>query len=153
MEKANNYPYTKSIEIHNSPTEVWKALTDPKLMQQWMSDAPIEINTDWTIGKPIVIRGILSQTPFENKGSVLQFIPEVQLQYSHLSSLSNLPEQSESYTTIEFLLSPNENGTSLTINLHNFPTDIIYKHLVFYWSTTLHILKTFLEQNHLENLT
>lgn len=46
MEKANNYPYSKSINIYNSPTEVWKALTDPKLMQQWMSDSPIEIRTD-----------------------------------------------------------------------------------------------------------
>lgn len=146
MEKANNDPYSKSINIYNSPTEVWKALTDPKLMQQWMSDSPIEINTDWTIGKPIIISGILSQTPFENKGSILQFKSETQLQYSHLSSLSNLPEQSESYSIIEFLLSPNEKGTNLTINIRNFPTDIIYKHLVFYWNTTLEILKKFLEQ-------
>jgi len=140
-------PYHKSIDINSSPLQVWTALTDPKLMQQWMSESPIEIDTGWTIGSPIIIRGVLSQTPFENKGKILQFKPTELLRYSHLSSLSILPEQPENYTTIEFQLSPNEKGTRLTINLHNFPTDIIYKHLVFYWNTTLEILKTFLEQN------
>ena len=145
--QTTNIPYSNSIDIHSSPLKVWKALTDTEIMQQWMSESLIEINTDWIIGAPITIRGILSQTPFENKGNVLQFKPEERLQYSHLSSLSNLPEQPESYTTIEFLLRPNEKGSNLTINLCNFPTDIIYKHLVFYWNTTLKILKTCIEQN------
>ncbi|SDK93753.1 Uncharacterized conserved protein YndB, AHSA1/START domain [Pedobacter sp. ok626] len=143
-----NKPYSKNIIINSNPSEVWKALTDPKLMQQWMSESPIEIHTDWTIGSPMIIRGILSQTPFENKGEVLQFNPEKLLAYSHLSSLSNLPEESENYTIIEFQLSSIEKGTSLTIHLRSFPTEIIYKHLVFYWNTTLEILRKFLEQSH-----
>jgi len=143
-----NKPYSKNIIIHSNPSQVWKALTDPKLMERWMSESPIEIHTDWKTGSPMIIRGILSQTPFENKGEVLQFNPEKLLAYSHLSSLSNLPEESENYTIIEFQLSSIEKGTSLTIHLRSFPTEIIYKHLVFYWNTTLEILRKFLEQSH-----
>lgn len=144
--KNTNTLYSNNIDIHDSPLKVWKALTAPEHMKRWMSESPIEISTDWTIGAPITIRGVLSQTPFENKGNVIHFEPEERLKYSQLSSLSNLPEQPESYTTIEFVLRPNEKGSSLTINLSNFPTDIIYKHLVFYWNTTLRILKIYIEQ-------
>jgi len=144
--QTTNILYSNSIDIQSSPFKVWKALTDTEIMQQWMSESPIKISTDWVIGAPITIKGVLSQTPFENKGNVLQFKAGEQLKYNHLSSLSNLPEEPESYTTIEFQLRPNEKGSHLTINLSNFPTDIIYKHLVFYWNTTLSILKTYVER-------
>jgi uncharacterized protein YndB with AHSA1/START domain len=137
------------MTVHiNAPTaKVWEVLTNPELMKKWMmTDSEIKIITDWKVGRPMVIRGNLHGMNFENTGKVLQFEPEKALQYSHLSSVSKLPDQPESYSLLEFLLSPLENHTILTLRVSNFPTESIYKHLAFYWKVTLEIFKKMVEQ-------
>lgn len=105
----------------------------------------LEVLTDWTVGSPIFVSG-LHHVRFTNKGTVLRFEPSSVLQYSHLSSVSRLPDKPESYTIIEFRLEPSGASSSLlTVKLTNFPTDSIFKHLQFYWNTTIHVLKRFVE--------
>ena len=111
-----------------------------------MFEKEIEIITDWQVGGPIITRGDLHGIPFENNGRVLQFEPEKVLRYSHLSSISRLPDKPESYAVFDFRLTPIGNQTSLTLTVSNFPTESIYKHLVFYWNVTLEIFKKMLEQ-------
>ena len=111
-----------------------------------MYDTEINIITDWNVGSPILIRGRLHRIKFENKGVVLQFEPEKILQYSHLSSLSRLPDKRENYSVLEFRLAPINNQTSLTLTLSNFPTETIYKHLAFYWNVALEVLKKMIEE-------
>lgn len=137
---------TKTITINASPTTVWAALTEPAIMQQWMAEEKIEILTDWQIGHPMVIRGHLHRIKFENKGQVLQFQPEQLLQYTHLSSLSRLPDAPASYTIIEFRLAPSATQTALTLTVWNFPTETIYKHLAFYWPVALEMAKKLIEK-------
>jgi len=138
--------FNNNIIINAKPAKVWEALTSPQQMAKWMAESEIEIITSWQIGSPIIIRGDLHGIPFENTGLVLQFEPEKLLCYSHLSSLSTLPDEIESYSVIEFSLRPKGNQTVLTLTGSNFPTEEIYKHLVFYWSVTLEMLKQFIEQ-------
>ena len=137
---------TKTITINASPTTVWAALTEPAIMQQWMAEGEIEIRTNWQIGQPMIIWGHLHRGKFENKGQVLQFQPEQLLQYTHLSSLSRLPDEPASYTTIEFRLAPVAAQTALTLTAWNFPTETIYKHWAFYWPVALSVLKKLVEQ-------
>lgn len=138
--------FNKTIDIHASPTAVWEALTNVKLMPHWMFDSEIVILTDWGIGNSITIQvePDAYKTGFENKGVVLQYEPERLLQYSHLSSLSGLPDQHQNYSLITFALVPNEDQTILTLTLSNFPTEIIYRHLVFYWEVTLELFKEYI---------
>jgi len=124
---------------------VWEALTNPELMKKWMSETEINIITDWNVGSPMIIRGDLHGIKFENKGTVLQFEPEKILQYNYLSSISRLPDQPGNYSNIEFRLAPIEDQTALTVLVSNFPTEIIYKHLAFYWNVTLEIFKRLIE--------
>lgn len=120
----------------------------PQSMQNWMlDDGKIEVVTNWEIDLPIVIKGDMHGIPFENWGVVKRFEPENLLQYSHLSSLSVLPDVIASYTVITFELMPNEGRTMLSLTLNNFPTFEIYKHLDFYWNMTLPIIKAFAEQD------
>src|SRR5262249_32063579 len=116
---ASGKTFNKTIHINASPSKVWDTLTNPELMKQWMSDTEINIITDWNIGSPILIRGRLNGTKFENKGTVLQFEPEKVLQYSHLSSLSRLPDGLENYSVLEFRLAPTGNQTALALTLSN----------------------------------
>lgn len=137
----------KTIIIKAPPSAVWHTLTNPGLMKQWMAEPEmaLEIITDWKVGSPIVIKGF-HHIKFENKGTVLQFEPDSVLQYNYLSSLSRLPDKPENYSIIGFGLAPLKNQTSLTLTISNFPTETIFKHIDFYWSTTIEIMKKLIEK-------
>jgi uncharacterized protein YndB with AHSA1/START domain len=137
------------IIINASPYTVWDTLTNAMLMKQWMGEPEMELEiiTDWKIGSPIAIKGF-HHIKFENKGTVLQFEPNKFLKYNYLSSISRLPDQPENYTIIEFAITPLNNQTALTLTLSNFPTESIFKHIGFYWRTTIHLMKNFAERSH-----
>jgi len=145
-QSASDQTFNRTVLIDAPASTVWEALTNPASMKKWMSDTEIEILTDWTVGSPFLIRGRLHGIKFENKGKVLGFEAGKLLRYSHLSSLSRLPDQDESYSVFEFRLTPIDQQTSLTLTLSNFPTESIYKHLVFYWSVTLEMIKKMIEK-------
>lgn len=137
---------TKTVHIAAPAAVVWDTLTRPELMKQWLADTEINILTDWQVGGPIRLWGNWHGVDFETWGTVLQFDREKMLQYTHLSSLSRLPNVSANHTVIEFRLVPTEAQTALTLTLRNFPTASIYKHLALYWNVTLEIIKKRVEQ-------
>jgi uncharacterized protein YndB with AHSA1/START domain len=138
---------SKTVTIHAPTSKIWEALTNPDLMKKWMSESEIDILTDWKVGNSFVIRGKLHGIKFENSGKVLQFEPEKNLQYTHLSSLSRLPDKPESYSVFDFRVAPKEDLTLLTLTVSGFPTESIYKHMAFYWNVTLEIFKRMLEEH------
>lgn len=91
------------------------------------------------------MRGHMNGKDFENRGTVLQFEPEKALQYTHLSSISRLPDRPENHATIAFRLIPIGDQTTLELTLSNFHNESIQKHLVFYWNVTLEVLKRTVE--------
>lgn len=137
-----------SVSIEAEPIVVWSFLTDIDKMKQWMGEEEMKINiqTDWTIGNPISISGF-HHIQFENKGTVLHFDIEKKLCYTHLSTLSRLSDIKEHYTILTFLLKQIGGHTELLMQIENFPTDSIYRHLNFYWAGTLFQLKELIEDN------
>lgn len=136
--------FRKSVTIATSPERVWAALTEPAQMREWMFSSPIEVVTDWVVGGPIMMNGDLHGVPFTNKGVVLAFEPIALLRYSHLNSVSRLPDTPDSYALIEFAVEPERDQTILTVSVTQCPTDVIYKHLAFYWTVTLDVLQRWL---------
>jgi uncharacterized protein YndB with AHSA1/START domain len=135
------------VTIRADTTAVWRALTDPVLVRQWAAEPELNLDvvTDWQVGSPIIMQGF-HHVRFENHGTVLHFQPNTFLQYTHLSSISRLPDRPENYTRIAFRLSPSDDGaTSLNVELENFPTESILRHLDFYWRVTIEVLKRFIE--------
>jgi len=137
----------KTIVIEAPTAKVWQSITDIKLMEKWMgnTELDLEIITNWEVGSPLIVKGF-HHARFENQGVVLEYLPDHTLSYNFLSSLSRLPDKKENYTMIRFVLIPQENHTTLSLTLTNFPTETIYQHLNFYWNTTLVILKRMIEQ-------
>jgi len=135
-----------SIVIAAPPAVVWEWLTRPERMQRWMAepDAAFEVTTDWTVGGPITIRGF-HHARFENRGTVTRFDPVEALGYTHLSSLSRLPDEPANHSRLDFRLAPSDGGTALTVALAGFPTESILKHMDFYWRGTLQVLKRLIE--------
>jgi len=116
-------------------------------MSKWLGEPEvnIEVQTDWKINAPIFIRGF-HHLNFENKGTILHYDREKKLSYTHLSSVSRLADNQENYTILEFILTPIDEQTLLTVNIKNFPTETIKKHLEFYWRTTVLTIKRQTEQ-------
>jgi uncharacterized protein YndB with AHSA1/START domain len=136
----------QTILIQAPPFTVWDTLTNPNLMKQWMGEPAMEIEviTDWQVGHPIVIQGF-HHRKFENRGTVWQFEPTRVLQYDYVSSISALADKPENHTLLEFRLTPVNNQTVLTLTISNFPTESIFKHVHFYWKTTMDLLKKWIE--------
>lgn len=130
--------FSSTVLINASPAQVWSTLTIPDIMTTWMGSPEMEIKviTDWKVNSPILIQGF-HHVKFENKGLVLQNDKESKLSYSHLSNISRLPDIPENYAILEFVLTPVEDKTQLTLTITNFPTEVIRKHLEFYWRTTI----------------
>ncbi|MVM38736.1 SRPBCC domain-containing protein [Spirosoma sp. HMF3257] len=140
---------TKTILINAPASVVWLHLTTPDLMKQWMLDTDMEMDiiTDWTVGSPIRMKGVMHGIDFENTGTILTYDPDKTLQYSHLSSLSCLPDTTENQCVLTFTLTPIETQIRLTLTITNFPTEAILRHLDFYWRTAVEVLKRLIEKN------
>jgi len=136
-----------TVNINSAPTKVWNTLTNPERMKEWMGEPEmkIEVHTDWKINSPILIN-TFHHIQFVTRGYILKYEKERILSYSHLSSISRLADITENYTILEFTLIPIENQTQLTVNIENFPTETIYKHLELYWRTTILIIKKEVEK-------
>jgi hypothetical protein len=104
----------------------------------------IEIETNWKLNSPIIIRGY-HHVRFENRGVVLEFEKDKRLCYTHLSSVSRLPDIPENYSKLLFTLKEGPTATELTVTVENFPTESIQKHLEFYWRGTLTRIKAVAE--------
>ncbi len=115
-------------------------------MAQWLGEPSMQVQvlTSWQINSPITIRGFHNGY-FENKGTILQFEKEQKLAYSHLSSVSGLADTKENYSVIQMTLTKQVSGTLLTVIIEHFPTEIIGKHLEFYWKSTLAVIKAKVE--------
>ena len=134
----------QTITITASASLVWQHLTTPDLIKPWMLDQDMEMDilSDWKAGSPIFMKGKLHKIKFKNLGTILQFEPEKVFEYTHLSSISRLPDLPEHYCTLTFgLSSSSAEETTLNLTIANFPTYSIYKHLDFYWRSALVVLK------------
>lgn len=126
----------------NAPAEaVWDTLTNPHLIQLWMHDSPINIQTDWKVGSKITTSGDLHGTPFSNSGKILAFDPGSKFSYTFLSSISNLPDTVENHCLLEFHLKLENDQTRLDLSISNFPDEVIRKHLELYWGPTLEFIR------------
>lgn len=139
--------FEQTVIINAPASFVWDSLTQVEQMKDWMGEPEMEvgIETDWAVGGRIIVRGV-HHVPFENTGTVLEFNPMTRLAYTHLSSLSRLPDEPKSYTTLEFYLVSTSDATSLTLVAIGCPTESIFQHLQFYWGGTLEILKQVVER-------
>lgn len=131
----------KTININAPASRVWEALTTPAIMKRWMTDAEMDIISDFKTGSAIVIRGNLHGIPYENKGTILQNDPSSVLKYNYWSSLSQHEDVPENYSLITFRLMFAEGTTTLVFTQTNFTEDVIFRHFNFYWNTALQLLR------------
>jgi uncharacterized protein YndB with AHSA1/START domain len=125
--------------IHSTIDRVWKALTDPEQIAQYMMGA--RVTTDWKEGSPITWQGEWQGKPFEDKGRVLIAREPELLKYGHTSGTAQRPEE-EHIVTIE--LKEVGGVTHVRLTQDNNPTEEARKHSEENWTLMLDGLKKML---------
>lgn len=100
--------------INVSADKVWNALTDPKVIKEYMFGATV--SSDWKKGSPITWKGEMKGKTYEDKGEILEIIPKKRLKYTHFSPLSGLPDKSENYHTVTIALEEEKSRTHVTLS-------------------------------------
>ena len=115
----NNNPLfaQATITINASKVKVWEALTEPDLIKQYFFGTTF--TTDWQVGSPIIYAGEWQGKAYQDKGIIMQVEPGKLLVSTYWSSMAGLPDLLENYKTVRYELSPERNGTRLTVTQNN----------------------------------
>jgi uncharacterized protein YndB with AHSA1/START domain len=114
---AGNHVATSTVTIDAPPPRVWKVVTDPAAVKEFMFGT--ELLTDWTVGAPIVWRGEWEGRAYEDKGEILEFEPGQRLVHTHFSPLGGQVDAPENYHTLTWTLEDDAGKTRLTLSQDN----------------------------------
>lgn len=112
---------TASAVIPATPTEVWRALTTPEMVRQYMFGS--EVHTDWKKGSPIRFTGEYKGQRYEDKGEIRAVEPGRRLSFTHWSSMSGEPDTPENHHLVTYKLEPSGTETKVTVSQENVPTE------------------------------
>jgi uncharacterized protein YndB with AHSA1/START domain len=138
-----SFDATKSITINAKPERVWKALTDPAEVKQYLYGT--DVTTDWRQGSPITYSGIWKGQPYEDKGTIVEIDPPRLLKSSYFSPLSGKEDKPENYNIVSYALAPEGTGVRLTITQSNNPTDDARQQAETNWGMMLDQIKKLVE--------
>ena len=129
--------------INAPPSRVWDALTKPDLIKQYLFGT--DVISDWKVGSPITYRGEWQGKTFEDRGKILQVIPEKSLVSTHWSPLSGVPDSPENYHTVSYQLVKKDGKTEVTITQDNNASDEEKAESEKNWRQVLEGMKRLLE--------
>ncbi len=134
---------TVSTLVHAPASKVWAALTDPDQIQQYLFGT--RAATDWQVGSPITWKGEWQGKTYEDKGTILQVVPERLIQTTYWSSMAGLPDTPENYKKVTYELEPVKDGTRLTIIQDNNRSEEDRAHSEQNWKAVLAGIKNLVE--------
>jgi uncharacterized protein YndB with AHSA1/START domain len=102
-----------TVTILAPASKVWRALTVPDLVKQWQYGS--DLLTTWEPGTAIIFRNEWNGQIFEQKGTVLEFIPESRLKYSLFFPRPDLQDIPENHFIMTYELTGSGGGTSVLI--------------------------------------
>jgi uncharacterized protein YndB with AHSA1/START domain len=101
------------VKINAPAKKVWLALTVPDLVKQWQYGS--DLQTTWEVGTPIVFRNEWNGQVFEQKGTVLEFLPGTRVKYSLFVPRPDLQDIPEHHFFMIYELSESAGVTSLLV--------------------------------------
>ena len=89
--------------------------------------------TDWEPGSSIVWKGEYEGKAYEDKGEVLEVVPERRLKVTHFSPLGGKDDVPENYHTLTYELEGSNGTTHVSLSQDNNPTHEAAEHSRANW--------------------
>jgi uncharacterized protein YndB with AHSA1/START domain len=141
---ANKLEAKASVTLNAPTSKVWKALTDPAQIKQYMFGT--DTKSDWKQGSPITYTGEWEGKKYEDKGVIKEIIPEKLLHTTYLSSMSGKEDKPENYANVIYSLEPKDGKTVLKISQDNNDTEESKEHSQKNWEMVLDSIKKLVEK-------
>ena len=133
-----------SVVVKATPAQVWEALTTPSMVKQYLFGT--DVKSDWQVGSPITYTGVWEGKPYEDHGVILAVEPEKLLSTTYWSPAFGKPDLPENYMQVDYIITPMDDGTQLTIEQSGNPTKESADHSASNWNMVLGGLKKLLEK-------
>ena len=130
------------VQINASAQQVWSALTDPDLIRQYFFGS--EVETTWEPGTPITWSGEYDGHSYQDKGEVIEVVPDERLVVTHFSPLSAQEDVPENYHRLTYELDGDADRTRLTLEQDNTPEESV-EQFQSNWQSMLDGLKALVE--------
>ncbi len=128
----------------NAPSSrVWKALTVPEEIKQYLFGTTTK--TTWEKGSPITWSGEYEGKAYEDKGTVIDIIPNKVLHTTHYSPLSGKPDTPENYANVVYELREDGAQTQFTLTQDHIENEEQRKHMQQNWTMVLDGLQNLVE--------
>ena len=128
-----------SITINASPANVWKTITTPELIKQYLYGT--EVTTDWKVGSPINYKGEYNGKEYHDKGIIQKIEPEKLFQSTYWSSMGGKEDKPENYNQVTYKLSQKDGKTEVTLTQDNVNSEKEKQHATDNWNMVLKELK------------
>jgi uncharacterized protein YndB with AHSA1/START domain len=132
------------ITVNASPAKVWDALTNPEMIKLYLFGT--QAISDWKVGDSITYRGTWEGKSYEDKGKILQLVPERIFQSTYWSSMSGTEDTPENYATVTYEIESKLEGTLLTVSQDNNASKEASEHSEKNWAIVLATIKKMLEK-------
>ena len=139
----NSLKVEKSVLINASKTKVWKALTDPALIKEYLFGT--ETITDWHVGSDLIFQGEWQGQAYKDKGHILEITPEQILSYDYWSGFSGLEDKPENYSIVTYRMQDEGEGVRLSVSQKGFAAKENQDHSESGWSEVLQKIKEIAE--------
>ncbi|MCD2421545.1 SRPBCC domain-containing protein [Niabella pedocola] len=140
---TENLIATSKITVNAPAAKVWDALINPDLIKKYMFGATVSSN--WTKGSAISWTGEINGKKYEDKGVIIDLIPEQRLVYSHFSPLSGKADIPDNYHTVTVLLDAEDDQTQITLEQDKNETEKSRAESEKNWNLMLEELKKLVE--------
>lgn len=141
---STSFTGTSRIGIRASAEKIWDALTNPAIVKQYLFGT--EVISDWKIGSPIRYKGLWKDKPYEDKGTIVELIPNRLLKTTYWSGFSEREDIPENYLLVSYQISEADGETTLTITTENNPSAVDAEDASKNWEYVLHLMKDLLEK-------
>jgi len=140
---SSNYKINREVRIKANKSEIWKALTTPELIKQYLMGA--NAISEWKVGSKIVYQGNFNGIEFRDEGiiDILDF--EKRYQYSYWSKNHGTENKPENYVSISYMIIDDNDEVILKLTQSNYKSRKIAEGMEQIWDLILGNLKMYLE--------
>jgi len=130
--------------IIDAPVErVWNALIDPEQIKQYLFGT--QAISDWKKGSSIIYKGEWEGKRYEDKGQIIDIIPNKLLHTTYWSSIGGKEDKPENYNNVVYKVDEENGKTRVTITQDNIKDEAERTHMIQNWTMVLQSMKKIIE--------